>query len=211
MNKGMAKIELIAEWIFLIIWMPFSMIATMLLMLHPKNEIPLITFFVITLNIITILLQLGFFTYLIKNIKDTKKYLKQLKEDATQISIIPKKHKQAFTIGIIEYILWLFILIEITSIFSIIPNFADTKKQIIELIITYDTIFLIGNFIFLNSTYALIRLPQNKKLNRLNLICLVCSALLIILILIQLIINNPALLIILLLILIGIRIIKKPA
>lgn len=190
MNKSIVKIELIAEWIFLIIWMPFGVLATFCFLLNQHNIDSFISFVYITLNIITVLLQVGFFAYLIKNIINTKKYLKQLKEDSKQVSTIPTKHKRAFTIGIIEYILWLLILIGITAVFWGLSIFVEIVDDYIWIVTTYDTTFLIGNFIFLNSSYALIKLPQNKKLNILNIICLICSALAIITILARLLIVN---------------------
>ena len=182
MNKGMAKIELIAEWIFLIMWMPFSMIAIMCSLLKPHM------FVYITLNVITILLHIGFFAYLIKNIINTKKYLKQLKTELTQNSTIPKEHKRAFAIGIIEYLLWLVILIIITEIYLFLCLFTETIDEAKNFVIAYNITFLIVNFIFHNSAFALIRLPQNKKLNILNIICLICSALAIITILARLLV-----------------------
>lgn len=175
MNKHILKIELIAEWIFLIIWMPFGLLVTFCFLLNPHNKDPLTSITFIIFNIITISLQIGLFTFLIKNIKDTKKFLKQLKEDVSKTSTIPTIHKWAFTFGILEYILWLFILIGIISVFFAISIFAGEVTSPIEVVKSYIITFIIGNFIFLNSTYALIKLPQNKKLNIINIICIICS------------------------------------
>lgn len=177
MNKSIVKIELIAEWIFLIIWMPILMLLIIpYLMVKPENFSQNLFILSNIHNAIVILLCIALSVNLIINIKNARKYLKQKSHDRENLK--PPIHT-----NILLFVCTMFLTIYLIIIIPTLTFFGGFGSCDLTIAEEYPSNLLIIIFSYLsiyisiNTFPSLRKLFNKEKLNILNIICLICSAL----------------------------------
>lgn len=190
MNKCIVKIELIAEWILLIIWLTLGLVICILYSIFLLHECGKEFVFICNVtNIITYILYIFIAAVIIKNLKKTNNILK----NNTKKQEYELNHIITFIllIYIILTILWLTIgLVFATFLLVFCAPTLDgwlnstSNTDFLKLYIIVAGIYFGSTFAFINSIPALSSLANNVNPSLFNKICLIGSGMLLLTILI---------------------------
>ncbi|MCM1010830.1 MAG: hypothetical protein NC390_08175 [Fusobacterium sp.] len=177
MNKAILKIELIAEWIFLIIWLTINLFTLVFAVMAGLENLPeqFSTSIRIIYSITSILYTLILINIIVNIIK-TQAYNTDINKNA---DVIPKYKIVLFILSTIFTLFYIVVIFPIITGFTFFAISYDKTldDESIFFLYKYVSIAFGGAFTLINTLPALRELFTKKKLSILNIICLVCSAL----------------------------------
>lgn len=164
MNKGIVKLELIADWIFLIIWLTWGLFMYLLsfdtLITDIQEKYVFVAYII---NIIEFIFYISIVGVLVKSLRDTKKtlYTAETVQPTNKSNILMLT---IFIIDIIFSIIWLTIgyTLFTYSILFTIPNEIEliTSSNALNFLVSSVIIIII----YYGVTYAFINSPRGLRL-----------------------------------------------